>query len=124
MRPLRRGWLPGVVVGLAVGVAALEVGALAWILAAAFAVPAVIVGPRRAAIGGLFTGSGAIWLVLLGRVAISCRAADGEIGCQAPWIEGWLAAAGVQLGLGLALTLLALLGDHRGRAGGRAGRAG
>ena len=43
---------------------------LGWLIAAAFAVPALIVGPRVASIGGLLTGSGAIWLVLLGRVGL------------------------------------------------------
>ena len=111
--PIRRGWLPGFVVGVVAGFLSLELPPLGWLIAAAFAVPALIVGPRVASIGGLLTGSGAIWLVLLGRVGLMCRAPDGEIGCQAPGIEPWLAAGGVQLAVGLALTVIAVLRTRR-----------
>jgi hypothetical protein len=115
MSALRRGWLPGVVVGVTAGVAALEAGPLGWMLAAAFAVPALVVGPRIASIGGLLTGGGAAWVIVLGRVALMCRVPGGEMGCQAPGIEPWLVASGAQLAVGVALPAMAIVLDRRSR---------
>ena len=108
----RRGWVAGVVVGVAGGLLALEFPTLGWLILVLFAVPAAIVGPRAAAIGGLLIGLGGCWLVLLGRVALTCRATVEELGCRAPGIEPWLAASAVVLAVGLALTIVAFL---RGR---------
>jgi hypothetical protein len=101
---VRRGWIAGVVVGVAGGLLALEIPTLGWLILVLFAVPAAIVGPRAAAIGGLVTGFGACWLVLLGRVAITCGATDDELGCHAPGIEQWLAVSAGVLAIGLTLT--------------------
>jgi hypothetical protein len=100
--PSRRGWLPGFVVGVAAGFATLEIPTLGWLLVFVFAVPVLIRGPRRAAIGGLLTGLGFVWEMLLGRVALTCRG-----GCGAPDLGSWLAVGGVMLASGLLLTLLA-----------------
>lgn len=113
--PVRRGFVPGFVVGLTAGFASLEIPPLGWGLAIAFAVPALIAGPRLTSMSGLLTGYGAIWLVLLGRVALQCRARDGEIGCQAPGIEAWLMAGAALLAVGVALTVVAV-GRRRRRA--------
>jgi hypothetical protein len=101
-RSIRRGWLAGFVVGVAAGCLTLEFPSLGWLLAIAFALPAAIVGPRAAAIGGLLAGLGAIWTVLIGHVALTCRA-----GCEDPGIERWLIAGGGLLAAGLALSAIA-----------------
>jgi hypothetical protein len=93
----RRGWIAGLVVGVAGGFLALEFPTLGWL---------------AAAIGGLLTGFGAIWLALLGRVAITCRATDG-FGCHAPGIEPWLAVGAGVLAIGLALTIVAFARARR-----------
>jgi len=72
----RGSWIAGLVVGAAGGFLALEFPTLGWLILVLFAAPAAIVGPRALAISGLLTGFGAIWLALLGRVAITCRAAN------------------------------------------------
>ena len=101
-------------VGGAAGVASLELGFFGWAIAAAFAVPALIVGPRLASISGLLSGSGVIWLALLGRVALTCRVIDNDNGCRAPGIEFWLAAGAAQLVIGVALGVASLvLNDRR-----------
>ncbi len=110
----RTSWFAGLVVGLTGGFLALEFPALGWLILVLFAVPAAIVGARAAAIGGLLTGFGAIWLALLGRVAITCRA-DGGFGCQAPGIEPWLAVGAGVLAIGLALTTIAFVRARRRR---------
>jgi hypothetical protein len=98
----RRGWLGGFVVGVTAGCLTLEFPSLGWLLAIAFAVPAAIVGPRFAAIGGLLAGLGAIWTVLLGHGALTCRE-----GCEDPGIETWLVFGGSLLAAGLALSAIA-----------------
>jgi hypothetical protein len=106
---IRAGWIPGLVVGVAGGLLTLEFPTLGWLIVVAFAIPAAIVGPRAAAIGGLLTGLGGIWLVLLGRVAITCRATGEELGCHAPGIESWLAVGGAMLAIGIVLSMIAFV---------------
>jgi hypothetical protein len=98
----RSGWIPGLVVGAAGGMLSLVFPTVGWLIVAGFAVPALVGATRVAALGGLLTGIGAIWLALLGRVALQCR---GDEGCQAPNQESWLVAAALMLGIGLALRL-------------------
>ena len=111
-RQARAGWIPGFVVGVAAGFATLEFPTLGWLLVIVFAILAAILGPRMAAIAGLLTGLGTIWLVILGRVAISCQATGDELGCHAPEIAPWLIAGGAMLATGVALTVVAY---RRGR---------
>jgi hypothetical protein len=106
-RRLRSGWTAGLVVGVTAGLATLEIPTLGWLLVIVFAIAAVVVGPRVAAIGGLLTGLGGVWLALLGRVALTCQAAGDELGCHAPGIEPWLAVGGAMLAAGIALTIVA-----------------
>lgn len=110
---LRRGWLSGLTVGVAAGFGTLEIPSLGWLLIVAFAVPAAIVGPRLAASGGLLSGIGGIWIVLIGRVALTCTATGDELGCQAPGIESWLGAGAAMLTTGLVLTTLAAIRFRR-----------
>ena len=106
-RRARRGRIAGVVVGVAGGLLALEFPTLGWLILALFAVPAAIVWPRAAAIGGMATGIGACWLALFGRVAMTCRATGAGLGCHAPGIEQWLAVSAIVLATGLVLTIVA-----------------
>jgi hypothetical protein len=107
-------WGPGVVVGLAAGLATLSIPTLGWLIVIAFAVPAVIGHRRTAALGGLFTGLGSTWLALLGRMAIACPARDpNEVGCHAPDIGPWLAVGVAMLALGVALSGLAAMRARR-----------
>ena len=108
-RRVGAGWLPGLVVGVTAGFATLELPSLGWLLVIVFAIPAAIVGTRIAALGGLFTGLGTVWLVLLGRVALTCQAPDGEIGCQAPGIESWLLVGAAMFAVGAVLSIWARL---------------
>jgi hypothetical protein len=106
-RRVRSGWIAGFVVGVTAGLATLEIPTLGWLLVAVFAALAAIMGPRAAAIGGLLTGLGAIWVVLLGRVAITCQATGDEPGCHAPGIEPWLVVGAAMIAVGVALTIWA-----------------
>lgn len=113
MSRARCGWLSGVAVGVTAGFATLEIPSLGWLLVVAFALPAALVGPRLAAIGGLLAGVGGVWIVLIGRVALTCTATDGELGCHAPGIEPWLAVGCAMLAAGLLLTIMAAIRSHR-----------
>jgi hypothetical protein len=105
---MRGTWLPGLLVGLTAGVITLVGPTLGWLLMAAFALPALLGRHRLPAFGGLLTGIGAIWLVLLGRMAIACPVRDpSELGCHAPGLDPWLTAGGVMLAAGLAVSALA-----------------
>jgi hypothetical protein len=103
----RSAWLSGVAVGAAGGFAALELPTVGWVVILAFAVPALVVGPRIAAIGGLLTGIGMTWALLFGRMALACQATGEESGCDAPDLTPWLASTGAMIGIGLALTAVA-----------------
>jgi hypothetical protein len=108
------GWIPGFVVGVAAGFATLELPTLGWLLVIVFAIIAAILGPRIAAIAGLLSGLGTIWLVILGHVAISCQATGDELGCHAPEIAPWLIAGGAMLAAGVAVTVVAFGLARRG----------
>jgi hypothetical protein len=114
-RRLRSGWIAGLVVGVTAGFATLEIPPLGWLLVVVFAIPALIVGPRFAAIGGLLTGLGGVWLALLGRVALTCQATGEELGCHAPGIEPWLSVGGAMLAIGLFLSIVASVLRRRPR---------
>ena len=121
MRPrdvtrIRRGWLSGLVVGATAGFASLEIPPLGWLLLVAFAVPVAIGGPRIASIGGLLVGVDGIWIVLLGRVALACRAVGDELGCHAPDLAPWLMAGGGMFAIGLTLTIVAAIRSRTARS--------
>lgn len=112
-RRTRSSWIAGLAVGAAAGFLALELPTIGYLILVLFAIPAAVVGPRAAAIGGLLIGFGGVWLLLLGRVAVSCRAIDGEIGCQSPGIEQWLAVGAAVMAVGVALTIAAVVRGRR-----------
>lgn len=105
-----RRWLAGLTVGASAGFATLVIPTLGWFLVLAFLIPALLVGRARLfAAGGLLIGLGAVWLVLVGRVALQCPARDpSEIGCHAPDLGPWLAAGGLMLGAGMLVTAFAI----------------
>ena len=109
MTRTRRGWLSGLVVGATAGFASLEIPPLGWLLLIAFAVPVAIDGPRIASIGGLLVGVGGTWIVLLGRVALTCQAVGDELGCRAPDLAPWLLAGTGMFAIGLTLTIVAAI---------------
>jgi hypothetical protein len=109
----RKAWIAGLVVGVAGGFLALEFPTLGWLILALFAIPAAVVESRATAIGGLLSGLGVCWLVILGRVAITCRSTGDEPGCQAPGIEPWLAVSAGIMAIGVALTIFAMARARR-----------
>jgi len=109
----RSAWLSGFIVGIAAGFGTLEIPTLGWLLVIAFAVGAVVSHRLLPAAGGLMTGLGISWVVLLGRVALTCRATGDDLGCRAPGIESWLAVGLGMLAVGVVLT--ALEGGRRRR---------
>jgi hypothetical protein len=116
MTRARRHWLSGLAVGATAGFATLEIPSLGWLLVVAFVVPAAISALRLASIGGLLTAIGAIWIVLIGRVALTCRTTGDELGCQASGIEPWLVAGATMFAIGLLLTILAMIRSRHTRA--------
>ena len=102
-------WIAGVVVGVAAGVLSLFFPTLGWLIAVAFLVGLIRASSRLPAIGGLFLGFGAAWLVILVRSHLDCRAFNAAPNqeCREPDIGSWLAVAGVLLALGLLMTVVA-----------------
>ena len=81
------------------GAGTLIAGFLGGLLALVAIGLAVAEAPRAAAIGGVLIGLGGTWLVLFGRVAVTCQA-----DCVAPDLRPWLGVAGVLTGLGGIVT--------------------
>jgi hypothetical protein len=90
----------GLVVGVAAGAGTLIAGPIAGLLGLAAIALAVAEAPRVPAIGGVLIGLGGAWLVLFGRVALTCRQE-----CVGPDLGPWLAVAGVIAALGVVVTL-------------------
>ena len=105
----RGNWIAGVVVGVAAGVLSLFFPTLGWLVAVVFLVGVIKATPRLPAIGGLFFGFGAAWLVILVRSHLECQAFDAAPGqeCGEPDIGSWLAVAGFLLAIGALITVAA-----------------
>jgi hypothetical protein len=105
----RGNWIAGLVVGVAAGVLSLIFPTLGGLIAVAFLVGVIRTTPRLPAIGGLFFGFGAAWLVILVRSHLDCQAFDAAPGqdCVEPDIGPWLAVAGILLALGVLMTVVA-----------------
>lgn len=116
MRRVGRGWLSGLAVGAAGGFAALEFPPVGWFVIVGFTLPAVVVGPRIASVGGLLVGIGGVWIALLGRMALTCQATGEDLGCHAPNLDPWLDAGAVMLAVGALLTIAAAVGARRAAA--------
>jgi hypothetical protein len=110
----RRGWLAGLVVGVASGFWLAEWPTFGLLLAIGFGVAALASGTRLAAVGGLLVGSATTWLAIMWLAVARCRAFDAQPGseCVSPDIGGWLVAAAVLLSIGIALTVAAARRDR------------
>ncbi len=108
-------WLAGVVVGVVAGVLSLLFPTLGWLVVVAFLVGLIRAAPRLPALGGLFLGYGAAWLVVLVRSHVDCQTFDAAPNheCGDPDIGPWLAFAGVLFAVGVVLTVVARIRASR-----------
>ena len=114
---VRRGWLPGLAVGVPTGALLLEWPSLGLLIGLGFALGAVVSARRWTAIGAELISIGLTWLGLLKLADDRCRAFDAVPGqgCVGPDLTGWvvLAVTGIVVG-GLLLTVEEV-GSRRGR---------
>jgi len=105
-----RGWLAGLVVGVAAGFWLAEWPTLGALIALAFAVPAALSRARVAALGGLLMGIPAIWLTVIGLATARCADFDAGPGqeCVMADVGPWAAVAVGLLILGAAASLAAV----------------
>ena len=99
---MSRRWVIGLVVGAVAGAGTLVAGPTVGLLGLIAIVLAVSEVPRAAAIGGVLMGLGGSWLVLFGRVALTCRQE-----CVAPDFGPWLVIAGGLGALGALVSIRA-----------------
>jgi hypothetical protein len=99
----RTAWLAFLVLGVLDGVVLLSFPSLGFVILALGLAGIAVRPPRVAALAGLVTGVGAIWSLLLIRVAVSCDAFNREPGqsCESPGIEGWILVGLVVLVIGV-----------------------
>jgi hypothetical protein len=109
---LRRGWLPGLVVGASCGFLFWLFPAAAVLLLVVFL--AVAAWQRRFAVGlsGALAGVGGTWLVLLARSVMECARFDAAPGqeCVQPDLGAWFMGGVAMLVIG---TILAVVGLRR-----------
>jgi hypothetical protein len=102
------GWLPGLVLGAIGGL--LSISFAVGILALPFLALAIALiawkGPRLLAGGGLLTGHGLMWLVLLLRVQLTCGAAAvfADDSCESTDLTGWIAVGATIFVVGLVMS--------------------
>ena len=110
-----RVWIACLLVGVSGGVLTLVFPTLGLVLVAAGALPAVVSATRFAALGGLFTGLGATWLVLIARANARCEAFNSFPGqeCVGPDLGPWLTIGGAMLAAGVLLSVVALVRGRR-----------
>jgi hypothetical protein len=113
----RPAWLAGLVVGAFAGFLALEGPAIGYALFAAFAVGAIVRGPRTASLAGLLIGTGAVELAILTLANASCASFDKVPGqdCSSPDLGPWLVAGGGLLAGGVLLSVALLIRAGRAR---------
>jgi hypothetical protein len=101
--------------GLLLGLLALIVGPLVLALGIPF-VPAIRRSSAiRAGLSGGLIGWGSMWLVLIGWARFRCTTVvtpDSSSTCTAPDLTGWIVAAVVAIGIGLALGV-SIVGRHQ-----------
>jgi len=111
-------WLNFGVLGAASAIVLLEFPSGGVLLIAAALLGVAIKPPRGAALAGLVTVLGGTSTTLFLRVKLDCDAFNAQPGqgCEAPGVEGWIAACAVVLVVGLLASLLAL--RRRGQVSG------
>ena len=116
IRSSRSAWLAGLVVGAAAGFLAVEVPVAGGLFFVAFAVPALLVRPRLAALGGLLNGAGSALVLVLKLAVASCDTFDRQPGqgCTSPDLGEWFAAGVGMTAIGIVLTVLAVARSRRG----------
>jgi hypothetical protein len=120
MRPV--AWLLGVALGIIAGGATLEAGVLALLLI----VPALVWGARERArpsgLGGLLVGFGIGVGGLIALADARCAASNGTdangvtTACVSPDPTGYLVVAALIVGVGLVVTLLAVVRSVRAQS--------
>jgi hypothetical protein len=103
-----RRWFTGLVIGLVFGLATLIGGTLMGMLGLVAAGLLSVRPGRTLAIGGVLTGLGTCWLVIIGSADARCGP-----GCSGPDITPWMAASAAMLAVGVSLTAFARSRDRR-----------
>ncbi|MBA2720550.1 MAG: hypothetical protein H0U52_15110 [Chloroflexi bacterium] len=115
IRPAARVWIACLLAGASGGVLTLVLPPLGLLLVAAGALPAVVSDTRYAALGGLLTGLGATWLVLIGAANARCESFNSLPGqeCVGPDLGPWLTIGGAMLAAGVLLSVGVLVRGRR-----------
>lgn len=95
----RRRWALGLITGVVAGAGAAIAGGLGGLLALCAMVLVAARPPRDAPAGGLATGLGSTWLLVLIRGDLAC-----DVDCVAPDTLPWYAIAAAFLALGILVT--------------------
>jgi hypothetical protein len=101
-----RAWITSVLLGAAVSFAVVELGVIGFALLAAAVGLIAWKGPALLAGGGLLSGFGLTWLLLFGRVQLTCGAGAvfPDSSCMSEDLTGWIVGSAAILGLGLLAT--------------------
>ena len=102
----RTSWLAGLVLGALGAFLLLEFPVAGAALTAVTLVLIARAGRAAAGIGGLLVGLGGMWLVLFGRVALTCTSTADGSGCFAPDIAYAVAISAGILAVGGALSVI------------------
>jgi len=94
-------WFLGLLVGGVAGIAPLALGTLGLVLAVPVVLWALVDRPRGVALGGAMVGTGAVWLVVLGRIIQSCAGPNTATeGCVGPDLSGLILLPIMMLAMG------------------------
>ena len=103
-------WLSGLVLGVACGFLLIELGVVGLAFLALAVLLIVWKGPRMLAFGGLLTGFGCLWTVLLARVALTCGvdAFFPDANCATEDLTSWISGSAAIFVVGLGMSAVAL----------------
>ncbi len=111
---MRTAAFAGLTVGAISGILLLEWPPLGLLILVAYVVLARVARQALAGLGGSLIGVGAVWLVLFGRVKLSCDGTGPGGTCESPGIDAALLVALAVLLSGIGSWLLAA---RRARSG-------